>query len=158
MVQLSEPGLTRGRRAIARLTLGGLALAQGAIGVWALLGPGPFYATFPTAGHAWVALLPPYNEHLVRDVGALSLALTVLLATAAVVPSRLLVRTAVAAFAIYAVPHTLFHGRHLEGFSDTDALAQMSGFAVQLLTAAVALWAVAADSRSDPASPPTEST
>jgi hypothetical protein len=39
--------------------------------------PAGFFSRFPFAGHAWVALLPPYNEHLVRDVGALSLALIV---------------------------------------------------------------------------------
>src|SRR5215471_14889090 len=29
--------------------------------------PDSFYDSFPTPGHAWVALLPPHNEHLLRD-------------------------------------------------------------------------------------------
>jgi len=116
-----------------------LALAQLVVGGWALLAPQRFYAGFPADGHAWVALLPPFNEHLVRDVGSLSLAVGVVLAMAAVAATRLLVRTAVAAFGVYAVPHTLFHGWHLENFGRADALAQMAGFGLQLLLALAAL-------------------
>ena len=76
-----------------------LAVMQGLVGVWALLGPESFYADFPGAGHAWVALLPEYNEHLTRDVGALSLALTVVLVAAAWWPERRLVRIALVALA-----------------------------------------------------------
>jgi hypothetical protein len=79
MRRRTEPSLTGSRRLIAGLTLGGLAISQTMLGLWALLAPAGFYRHFPAAGHARVALLPPYNEHLVRDVGALSLSLTVLL-------------------------------------------------------------------------------
>src|SRR4028118_1615057 len=76
----------RWRRPVLRVGLGFLALSQGVIGAWALLGPRTFFDHFPGTALGWVALLPPYNEHLVRDVGALSLALTVLLGYAAVRP------------------------------------------------------------------------
>ena len=69
---------------VVRAGLGILALLQGIVGVWASLAPTSFYRTFPLPGHPWVSLLPPYNEHLTRDVGELSLALTVVLAAAAV--------------------------------------------------------------------------
>jgi len=134
----TEPGLRGRRRIVSTLALGGLAVAQATVGGWALLAPENFYAAFPAAGHAWVSLLPPYNEHLVRDVGALSLSLAVLLAVAAVRATRVLVRTAVVAFAVYAVPHTVFHGLHLDGFARADAVGQMAGFALQLVLAAVA--------------------
>ena len=142
MIRPGEPVLTGGRRLVA---LGGLGALGGhgrlpaMVGGWALLAPGGFYSASPTVGHAWVSLLPPYNEHLVCDVGALSLSLTVLLTAAAVVPTRSLVQTAAAAFMAYAIPHTIFHGLHLEGFPDADALWQTAGFAVQLLAAALAL-------------------
>jgi hypothetical protein len=119
-------------RQTVRIGLVVLACTQAVIGVWALLTPRGFYDGFPAAGHAWVALLPPYNEHLVRDVGGLSLAMTVLLGAAAIHLERRLVRVAVLAFGVYTVPHALFHGLHLEGFSVLDAVAQMIGFAVQL--------------------------
>ncbi|HYP46342.1 MAG TPA: hypothetical protein VEQ66_14220 [Propionibacteriaceae bacterium] len=135
----TESSLTGKRRLIAGITLGALAISQAVVGVWALLAPGSFYQSFPAAGHAWVALLPPYNEHLVRDVGALSLSVTVLLTAAAVVPTPSLIRVAVTAYTVYAIPHTVFHGLHLEGFPDIDAVAQMTGFAIQLVAATLAL-------------------
>ena len=128
-----------GRRVAVRVCLVALAATQVIIGVWALFAPSGFYGGFPSAGHAWVALLPPFNEHLVRDVGALSLALTVILVGAAIWPQRLLVRLAVIAFAVYAVPHTIFHALHLEGFGSADAVAQMAGFGVQLVLIIVLL-------------------
>jgi hypothetical protein len=126
------------RRVVVRVSLAGLAAAQALVGGWAAAAPSGFYMRFPTRGHGWVALLPPYNEHLVRDVGTLSLALTVVLAVAAISCHRLLVRTAVTAFLVYAVPHTAFHGLHLDGFPARDARAQMAGFAIQLLLAGAA--------------------
>jgi hypothetical protein len=127
------------RRVVVRVGLGSLAAAQALVGGWAAAAPSGFYTRFPADRHGWVALLPPYNEHLVRDVGTLSLALTVVLAVAVISCHRLLVRTAVAAFLVYAVPHTAFHGLHLDGFPAGDATAQMAGFAIQLLLA-VAVW------------------
>lgn len=136
-----------GRRIVVRVSLGGLAAAQGFVGGWAAVAPAHFYAYFPAGGRGWVALLPPFNEHLVRDLGMLSLALTVLLAVAAVTCHRLLVRIAVIAFLVYALPHAAFHGLHLDGFPAGGAAAQMAGFAVQLLLAFVA-WAATIGSAS----------
>lgn len=126
-------------RLAAQLSLGLLAVSEVLIGGWALLLPQQFFTAFPAAGHAWVALLPPYNEHLVRDIGALSLALTVVLAAAAVSANPLLIRVAAVASACYTVPHTLFHGLHLHDFTIVDAAAQMAGFVLQLGLAGTAL-------------------
>lgn len=120
------------RRIIASIGLGLLTFSQLIIGGWALFVPAGFFAAFPSSGHAWVALLPPYNEHLVRDVGALSLSLAVVLLVAAVTADRLLIRVGAIAFTVYALPHTVFHGLHLHGFSLVDAVAQMAGFVLQL--------------------------
>jgi hypothetical protein len=122
----------RGRRRLRRVGFGVLAVSQGVIGGWALFGPAAFFDRFPGTRAGWVSLLPPYNEHLVRDVGALSLALTVLLAYAAVRADPPTGRIAALAFAAYAVPHTVFHAQHLEGFGPAEAVAQMTGFALQL--------------------------
>jgi hypothetical protein len=139
MLRPTDTGLAGSRRLVAGVALGGLAISQAIVGCWALVAPRSFYAGFPATGHAWVSLLPAYNEHLVRDVGALSLALTVLLSAAALLPTRPLVRVAGAAFAVYTIPHTVFHGLHLEGFPSADAVAQMAGFGVQLLAATAAV-------------------
>jgi len=125
---------------LQRILLGALAATQTVIGGWALLAPEAFYSGFPAAGHAWVALLPPYNEHLVRDVGALSLATAVMLIVAAVTADRRVGATAVGAYAAYSLPHTVFHGLHLDGFSTADAIAQMGGFFLQIGVILVLAW------------------
>ena len=48
------------------------------VGAWALLAPGSFYEDFTALGRGWIYAWPPYDEHLLRDVGALNLALAVL--------------------------------------------------------------------------------
>lgn len=55
--------------------------------------PRSFYA-----GVLGVSALPPYNEHLMRDLGGLYLALAVVLGAAGVRLQRSLVRTALAAY------------------------------------------------------------
>jgi hypothetical protein len=141
-----------GERRVSALRVGLLVLAapQVVIGMWALFAPRAFYDGFPAAGHAWVALLPPYNEHLVRDVGALNLAVCVVLVAAAVAPHRLLVTVALVCQLVYTVPHAVFHVTHLDGFPAADAVAQTAGFAVQVVLP-LALLALA---RSLTAAPP----
>jgi hypothetical protein len=124
----------------ARVLLAILAFIEAVIGVWALFAPASFYGSFPGAGQAWVSLLPPYNEHLITDVGELSLALTVVLAAAAVTGQWLLSVVAIVAFAVYTVPHMIFHSLHLEGFSTAAAIAQTVGFALQLVLGAGIAW------------------
>jgi heme/copper-type cytochrome/quinol oxidase subunit 4 len=131
-----------GRRTSApvRAGLGLLAVLEVVIGVWALLAPMSFYRSFPLPGHDWVSLLPPYNEHLTRDVGELSLALTVVLVAAAVTGHWLLSVVAVIATAVYAVPHAVYHFLHMKGFPPTDAIAQTVGIALQLVVIAAVAW------------------
>lgn len=112
--------------------LGVLAAVQGVVGTWALVAPLVFYEGFPLPGHAWVALLPPYNEHLVRDVGALNLALAVVMAGAALRADRATVRLAAVAGLVVSVPHTAYHALHLAHFPPADAVAQTIGTAVHL--------------------------
>jgi hypothetical protein len=120
--------------------LGVLAAVQGLVGTWALVAPLVFYEGFPLPGHAWVALLPPYNEHLVRDVGALNLALAVVLAGAALRADRATVRLAAIAVLAASVPHTAYHALHLSHFPLADAAAQTAGTVVHLALLVVVLW------------------
>lgn len=101
-----------------------LAVAQGAAGAVQLLLPRVFYDDFPTAGHPWVSLLPPYNEHLMRDVGAGTLAYVLVLGVAAVSMDRRMVRTALAANLVFSVPHLVFHASHRQHFPPVDAITQ----------------------------------
>jgi hypothetical protein len=140
MTELQTGAISHPTPFAARILLGVLALTEAVVGVWALFAPASFYRSFPGAGQAWVSLLPPYNEHLITDVGELSLALTVVLAAAAVTGHWLLSVVAIAAFAVYTVPHMIFHSFHLEGFSRGEAIAQTVGFVLQLLLGAAVAW------------------
>jgi hypothetical protein len=116
-----------------------LATAQGMVGTWALVAPLVFYEGFPLPGHPWVALLPPFNEHLVRDVGALNLALAAVLAGAALRADRATVRLAAIASLVAAVPHAAYHALHLSHFPLADAVAQTVATVLHLALLVVVL-------------------
>lgn len=101
-----------------------LAVAQGLAGLVQLFAPRWFYDDFPTAATPWVSLLPPYNEHLVRDVGALTLAYVSVLVVAAVTMERRLVRVALVANLVFTVPHFVFHATHLGHYPVGAAIGQ----------------------------------
>jgi hypothetical protein len=103
------------------------------IGVWASGWPRGFYDDFPWPGHLWVAALPAYNEHLVRDFGGMNLAMAVVFGVAAATLDRRLAATALVAYLVFAAPHLAFHLQHLEPFGTFDAVTQ----AVTLVAAAV---------------------
>jgi hypothetical protein len=103
-----------------RVVLALLAFSSAVVGFWAALAPRSFYDKFPGGGHAWVSPDGPYNEHLVRDVGDLNLALTVVTVFAFVVLARTLVLATAIAWLVYGVPHLVYHARHLGPFSGSD--------------------------------------
>src|SRR3954468_1304480 len=95
-----------------RLLRGGLAILAiqaASVGIWALVAPRSFNDDFPGGGHEWVAPLGPYNEHLVRDVGAFELALVALAIFALVRFDRGAVQAALIAFSVSGTPHLVFH-------------------------------------------------
>ncbi|WP_163573158.1 hypothetical protein [Fodinicola feengrottensis] len=60
-----------------RIGLWFLTVTQVLVGGVQLLLPKVFYEDFPWPSDPWVSMLPPYNEHLMRDVGALNLSLAI---------------------------------------------------------------------------------
>jgi hypothetical protein len=133
----------RGLRAALAL----LAVTSAATGLPATLAPRAFYDAFPL-GLGLVAELPPYNAHLVTDVGGFYLAFAVLFAWAALRPHRALVVPLATAWSLAAALHLLFHVTHLGGFDTGDAVLQTAGLVVVL---ALPL-AVLAASRDQPSS------
>ena len=89
-----------------------LALITLVVGAWQYFAPRSFYTDIPT-----VAADPPFNQHLMTDVGGLGLALALVLGAAAVTMDRLLIRVALAAYLVYSISHLLFHITHLTGLS-----------------------------------------
>jgi hypothetical protein len=101
--------------------------------LWALPFPRSFYEDFPLPGRDWVSTLGPYDEHLVRDYGALNLALGILLVATAIFLQRRLTQVALVAWLGYALPHFLFHTTQAEHFSPFDNLAQLGSLGLQVL-------------------------
>jgi len=132
--------------AIARFALAYLGAAAALIGLTATFAPRTFYDDFPFAAH-WVDLLPPYNEHLVTDVGGLYLGFAVLFAWAGWTLERTLVRAVCVAWLLTAGLHLIFHAGHLDGFGTADAVAEIASLALLLVPPPLALWAVASSSR-----------
>ena len=116
-----------------RAGLGLLAVAATVVGAWALAAPRSFYDDFPGGGRSWVSAVGPYNEHLVRDVGGLNLALALLLVAAAVLLERRLVIIVLAAYLVNAVPHFIFHVSHMDELSTGDQVGQTVSLALAVL-------------------------
>ena len=127
------------RPLVTRIILAYLALQSLQLGVWALFAPRSFYDGFPGFGRTWVAIDGPYNEHLVRDFGALNLALLVLLGAAAFTLSRQLVIVACIAAMTWGVPHLLYHVFNTDGLSSSDVVANLGGLLIFAVLPVVAL-------------------
>jgi len=111
---------------VFRAGLVGLGTLQAVNGLYALIAPRSFYDDYPF-GRGWVAALPQYSEHLVRDVGGLFLATAVVLLAAAVYLERRLVAVALIAFLAFSLPHSTFHAFNLGPYSTADLLANAIG-------------------------------
>jgi hypothetical protein len=123
-MNVSNGPITRYKREL-RAGLVVLAAPLVAAGGWALFAPHYWYDTFPGAGVHWVSPLGPYDEHLVRDFGALYLAFGLLLGFAAIPLDRLLVRAALCTSLVVAVPHFIFHLANTEPFSTQNNVANL---------------------------------
>lgn len=109
-----------------------LAAPQLVIGLWAVTAPANWFGTFPGFDPRLVAAEPPYNEHLATDAGAGFVATGVVLLVAAIWGNRASVSTALLAYAVFTVPHVLYHATNpadaLTGFEDlANVLALGSG-------------------------------
>jgi hypothetical protein len=106
-------------RVVVRGALGVLAAANLWWGLWAITAPRGFFDKFPGWGHRWTAAYPPYNEHLVNDLGATFLTLGVLLAVATALNDRRVTTVVLVGVLLFNSLHLAFHAtRHgmLTGF------------------------------------------
>ncbi len=112
---------TTTRRAILLVT----ALIGLYVGGWAAVAPRSFYDSFPGLGSVWVAVDGPYNEHLVRDVGTLYVALAAASIVAAASHRADAGRVVGVAWLVFSIPHLTYHVAHLDGFSVKDVVGQV---------------------------------
>jgi hypothetical protein len=92
-----------------RIVLAVLAATAAFVGLWAVSAPLSFYTSFPGGGHRWIAADGPYNEHLIRDVGGLYLALLALIVGAIVHPTPQITRLTGVAWLVFSIPHLVYH-------------------------------------------------
>jgi hypothetical protein len=115
---------------LQRLILAYLALTAIVVGVWAQFFPRSFYNDFPGFGHVWIRVDGPFNEHLVRDVGGLNLALAAVLIAAAFSLRPTLVVTACVAALAYGLPHVIYHLGHRADLRSFDVVVSIGGLAL----------------------------
>jgi hypothetical protein len=123
---------------IARVALWLLAAEAAFVGLQASFAPHSFYDGFPF-GRGWVELLPPFNEHLVSDVGGFNVAFALLFAWAALRLSRELVVPLCAAYSLAALIHFVYHVTHLDDFGAGDAISQTFSLALVLALPLIAV-------------------
>jgi hypothetical protein len=98
-------------------------------GVWALLFPHHFFETFPGLGRRWTAAYPPYNEHLVNDVGAIFLTMAYLGIAGAIVRNSGVRAVAFVAIALFGGLHLAFHVGHHGELAGGDLIASLLALA-----------------------------
>ena len=126
----------------ARISLAILLLSAASVGLAATLRAARLLRRLPLPRATGSTCLPPYNEHLVTDVGGLYLGFTVLFAWAAWTLQPTLVRAACSAWLLTAALHLVFHATHLDDFDTADAIAEIASLAFLLVPPPVAIWAV----------------
>jgi hypothetical protein len=102
------------------------------VGAWAEFLPRAFYDAFPGFGLHWVDVEGAYDEHLVRDVGSLYLALAAASVAAIVARTAAPGRVVGVAWSVFGVLHFGFHVLHLEG-SALDRVGNVVSLALALL-------------------------
>ena len=126
-------------RRIEQVALGLIAVLMLPAGLQAAFTPRSFFDDFPL-GRGWISHQGDlYNEHLVRDVGALFLALIV--ATLWTVVRRRPARAIAAAWLVQGALHLIYHIGHLDGYDTVDRVGLIGSLLMVPALAIVALWA-----------------
>jgi hypothetical protein len=108
-------------------------------GVPATLAPRWFYDTFPGLGHAWTAAYPPYNAHLITDLGATFTTLGVLLLLAAWLADRTVTAVVLCGVLVFSSLHLAFHLRDHGSLTGADLVASLTALALGVAAPAALL-------------------
>ncbi|MEU0882242.1 hypothetical protein ABZ345_26800 [Lentzea sp. NPDC005914] len=104
-----------------RISLAFLAVTSAYVGVFAYFATGSFYENFPGLGLRWLPQLGPFNEHLIKDVGAFYLGITVLILLAlANARNAAVVQATGAALLVFNVLHFYYHLTMLHVYEPRD--------------------------------------
>lgn len=133
------------RSEIARWSLIAIAVLMIPAGLQAAFAPRSFFDEFPL-GRGWISAGDAsYDEHLVRDVGALFLALIVVTLWCAW--RREAMAAVAVAWLVQGVLHLGYHIGHLDGLSGADKAGLVVSLALVPILALVALFATLSERR-----------
>jgi hypothetical protein len=140
---------------LRRILLAVTAVIGAYVGIWAAVWPASFYSAFPGLGRIWVSVDGPYNEHLVRDVGALYLALAAASVAACFSRTADAGRVIGVAWTVFGIPHIVYHLAHLDGFDAVDVVGNVVALGGSLLLGIVLMLPGPRGDRSAPMTVPT---
>lgn len=103
------------------------------VGVWAAGFPQSFYDSFPGLGFIWISVDGPYNEHLIRDVGSLYLALSAASVAATFSRAADAGRVVGVAWAVFGIPHFAYHAAHFGDMPPADVLGNVVSLGASML-------------------------
>ena len=127
------------RQRIQTFSLLLIAVGMLPVGLQAAFAPRSFFEDFPL-GRGWIAQEGgAYNEHLVRDVGVLYLALVIVTAWTAL--RQRPARPIAIAWLVQGVLHLVYHSGHLDGYKTVDKIGLIGSLAIVPVLALIALWA-----------------
>jgi len=109
------------------------------VGGWAYFAPQSFYDSFPGVLGSWVSVDGPYNEHLIRDVGAMYLALAAASVGGLIWRSAVVFRVLGLAWSLFGGLHFAYHAGHLEHMSPASAVGEMVALGISLALGIVLL-------------------
>lgn len=123
---------------VERVALAVIAAFMLPAGIQAAFAPRSFFEDFPLR-RGWIAHQgDAYNEHLVRDVGALFLALIVV--TAWTAWRRGPSRPVAVAWLVQGALHVAYHAGHLDGYDTVDKVGLVGSLVIVPVLALVVLW------------------
>ncbi|MDP3952222.1 hypothetical protein [Microbacterium sp.] len=103
------------------------------VGLWAAIWPTTFYSSFPGLGRVWIAVDGPFNEHLIRDVGSLYLALAAASIAAAFTRGPEAGRVVGVAWTVFGLPHLIYHAVQFDGMPIIDVIGNIISLGGSLL-------------------------
>lgn len=128
------------RLVVRRVLLAVLLLVALSLGGWAYAMPRNWYDTFPGFGLRWIVATGPYNEHFVKDIGSMYLALGVLTANALwFAASDATVRITAAAWTTFNVLHLGYHVTMLQMYDGRDQVLVVTSLVILSLVSAALL-------------------
>ncbi len=128
------------RRRLLRGGLTVLGLLHLIWGVAAVAAPRRFFDAFPGFGPGWTAAYPPFNEHLMVDVGAAFTAFGVLLLLAATLVDRRVTAVVLTGVVVFSAIHLGYHAVRHGDLAGATLAASLVSLLLGVLVPLALLW------------------